>query len=88
GAPAVVSNASSLPEVAGSAARLVAPDDVEGWAQAMLALAADRAARDALAAASREQAARFDRHASAGRLLDLYEEALREPKLHTARTAA
>jgi glycosyltransferase involved in cell wall biosynthesis len=88
GAPCILSNASSLPEVAGDAARLVAPDDEEAWARAMLALANDRAARDGLAAASRAQAARFDRDASARRLLDLYGEAVREPKLHTARTAA
>ncbi|HEV2953211.1 MAG TPA: glycosyltransferase family 1 protein, partial [Candidatus Dormibacteraeota bacterium] len=35
GIPVVVSNSSSLPEVVGDAARLVPPDDVDGWKSAL-----------------------------------------------------
>jgi len=46
GAPVVSSNASSLPEVVGDAALLVAPDDVAGWAAAIGRLLNDSALRD------------------------------------------
>jgi glycosyltransferase involved in cell wall biosynthesis len=80
GAPTIVSNASSLPEVAGDAAMLLAPEDVEAWAGAMLRLAADGAERGRLSAAAVSRAARFDRDMSAAALLALYEEALASPK--------
>jgi glycosyltransferase involved in cell wall biosynthesis len=80
GAASIVSNASSLPEVAGDAALLLAPDDVEGWTQAMLRLSRDEDERARLRAASTKQAARFDRSASAAALLSLYAEAAAAPK--------
>jgi glycosyltransferase involved in cell wall biosynthesis len=80
GAPTVTSNASSLPEVAGSAALLLDPLDTEAWAACMQALAADRAERDRLAAAALVQARRFDRTASARELLALYEEVAAAPR--------
>jgi glycosyltransferase involved in cell wall biosynthesis len=80
GAATLASNASSLPEVAGDAALLIAPEDMEGWAQAMHRLARTPGERRQLGARAREQAARFDRKASAGALLQLYEEALASPK--------
>jgi len=42
GAPAIVANASSLPEVVSDAALLVRPTDAEAWADAMAKLAGDR----------------------------------------------
>ena len=81
GAPTLASNSSSIPEVAGNAAILLAPEDTEGWTQAMLRLAANRNEREQLSAASRKQAGRFDWKQSAAALLQLYEEALGVPKL-------
>lgn len=80
GAPTLASNSTSIPEVAGDAAILLAPEDTEGWAQAMLRLAANREERDLLSVAARAQAGRFDWKRSAEALLQLYEEALISPK--------
>lgn len=80
GAAPLASNTSSIPEVAGSAAVLLAPEDTEGWAQTMLRLAATWRERDHLRSASLKQAARFDWKRSAASLLQLYEEALARPK--------
>jgi glycosyltransferase involved in cell wall biosynthesis len=84
GAPTLTSNATSIPEVAGRAAILLAPEDTEGWAQAMLRLAKNRVERDQLSAAALLQAARFNWQASATALLQLYEEALASPKRRMA----
>lgn len=80
GAPTLTSNSTSIPEVAGDAAILLAPEDMEGWAQAMLRLAVNRKERDQLSAAALEQAGLFDWKHSAAALLQLYEEALASPK--------
>jgi alpha-1,3-rhamnosyl/mannosyltransferase len=66
----------------------VAPEDIEGWARAMLLLAANRRERDRLAAVSKVRAAQFDRKASAAALLSLYEEAVCAPKRSAALQAA
>ena len=80
GAPTLASGSTSIPEVAGEAALLLDPEDTEGWAQAMLEIAADRAQRDRLGAAARKQAGRFDWKQSAASLLQLYAEAAVSPK--------
>jgi len=80
GAPTLSSRSTSIPEVAEDAAVLIAPEDTEGWAQAMLQLAASRTQRDQLSAAARVQAGRFDWKYSAASLMQLYEEALAAPK--------
>lgn len=80
GAPTITTTSSSVPEVAGNAAILLDPTDVEGWAQAMLRLTANRNERDALGAAAIEQASRFAWRSSASALLQLYDEALASPK--------
>ena len=74
------SNTTSIPEVAGDAAILLDPQDTEGWAQAMLRLAANRLERDQLSTAALEQARRFEWKHSALALLQLYKEALVSPK--------
>ena len=84
GAATLASNATSIPEVAGDAAILIAPEDTEGWAQAMLRLAGNRLERDQLSAAALKQAGRFDWKRSAEALLQLYEEALASPKRRMA----
>lgn len=48
GVPAIASDAGSIPEVAGAAAVLVNPDDVDGWAAAITLVASDRDRHDAL----------------------------------------
>ena len=80
GAPALVSTASSLPEVAGDAALLLDPEDIEGWARAMLDLSRNQAQQEQLHEKALKQAARFNWQAGAARLLALYEEAVRMPK--------
>jgi glycosyltransferase involved in cell wall biosynthesis len=66
--------------VAGQAAILLAPEDTDGWAQAMLRVASNTMERDELSSAALEQAGRFDWRRSASSLLQLYEEALAAPK--------
>lgn len=78
GVPTVVSNCSSLPEVVGDAALLVAPDDAEGLAGALSRLlgspdlAADYARR------GRARAALFTWRRAARELAALFREALEE----------
>jgi glycosyltransferase involved in cell wall biosynthesis len=88
GAPTLASDNSSLPEVAGDAAILLDACDTEAWAQAMLRISSDAEMRQRLAAAARNQAARFDWKASASELLALYEEAVAAPKRVALKQAA
>jgi alpha-1,3-rhamnosyl/mannosyltransferase len=57
--PVLAADAASLPEVAGNAARLVAPDDVDGWSRALEELWQDAAQRRAWAVAGVQRAAQF-----------------------------
>jgi len=59
GAPVIVSNAASLPEVAGDAGLSVGPNDVSGWSHAMRRLWSDAALRDELRERGLKQAQRF-----------------------------
>jgi glycosyltransferase involved in cell wall biosynthesis len=71
GTPCVVSDQSSLPEIAGDGARVVAVDDVEGWTHALFAVwGGELAAGGALAPAAARQ--RFAWAASARRMLEVY----------------
>lgn len=83
GAPTIVANNSSLPEVAGDAGILLDSDNVELWAHTMFKLSQDPSLRARLSAAGRAQAARFVWKQSAASLLDLYTEALAAPKRKT-----
>jgi glycosyltransferase involved in cell wall biosynthesis len=76
GAPVVVSDASSLPEVVGSAALRVPPDDLLGWAAAMGRLLADAELRAELRAQGLAQAARFSYRRAAEETLAVLEGAL------------
>jgi glycosyltransferase involved in cell wall biosynthesis len=80
GAATLASSSSSVPEVAGDAAVLIDPVDVEAWAVAMVRLSADEEERRRLREAGRARAQRFDPAASAAALLSLYEEARATPK--------
>ncbi len=78
GVPVVCSRAGSLPEVAGDAALFAAPDDTEGFTQAILRIAQNPAERDRLIQAGLQQAARFSWRTAASETLQAYEEADRE----------
>ncbi|MGD9612316.1 MAG: glycosyltransferase family 4 protein [Kiritimatiellia bacterium] len=77
GTPVVCSDAASLPEVAGAAARLVAPDDVAGAAAALKAVLTDPAEAARLRAAGLAQARKFSWRTTAAAVLDLYGELAR-----------
>jgi glycosyltransferase involved in cell wall biosynthesis len=72
GIPTICSDASSLPELMGQAARLVGPERVSDWTEAILELAASPAKRAELAQAGPRQAARFSWQKTAERTLELY----------------
>jgi glycosyltransferase involved in cell wall biosynthesis len=72
GAPAVVANTSSLPEVAGAAALLIPPRDVAAWAEAITDLWSDDGARGELARRGPAQAARFSWERAARETLAIY----------------
>jgi glycosyltransferase involved in cell wall biosynthesis len=76
GTPVLTSTASSLPEVAGDAALLVDPYDVDAIAAALRALDGDAALRDRLAAAGVVQARRFAPDAYLARLEAMYNDVL------------
>lgn len=75
GAPVVVSDASSLPEVVGDAALRVPPDDVVAWAAALRRLLSDPALRADLRAQGLAQAARFSYQCVAQETLAVLERA-------------
>lgn len=72
GAPVLASTGGSLPEVAGDAAVLVAPTDVEAMTEGLLRLSRDTDARAELAARGQARARQFTWEACARAHLDLY----------------
>lgn len=81
--PVISSDASSLPEVAGTggqaAAILLHPTDEAAWSAAMLRLLRDAAERERLVKAGRAQVARFTWQTAARRLAHLYAALLERP---------
>jgi len=77
GAPVVVGDGSSLPEVVGGAALRVPPDDVVGWAAALSRLLGDPVLRDDLRRRGFAQAARFSYRKAAAETLAVLEAAAR-----------
>lgn len=76
-APAIVSTAGSLPEVAGDAALLLPPHAVEAWADAITRLWEDVAERQRLAERGPTQAARFSWERTAQETLAIYQRVAR-----------
>ena len=76
GAPAVCSNAGPLPEVAGDAAVLLAPDGPDAWAAAMARLLSDARLADALRQKGFARARTFSWERTAHATRDVYREAL------------
>ena len=74
GAPTITSSTSSLPEVAGDAAWLVAPDNVEALGQAMVTLLSDQELRERLRQRGFERARLFSWQHAALRTSALYRE--------------
>lgn len=72
GAPVIASNTSSLPEVVGEAGILLAPNDVMGFARAMLATASSDAERFRLRALGIERAQAFSWEQAAEQMLQIY----------------
>ena len=59
GTPVITSNTSSLPEVVGDAGVMLAPNDMDGWCQTLLALYCDAELRTQMAQRSLERAKHF-----------------------------
>lgn len=76
GAPVITSNSSSLPEVAGDAALLVPPDDVDELVRAMRRVLEDKKLRDDLRARGPRQAAPFTWERAARETRAIYEAVL------------
>ncbi len=76
GVPAITSTASSLPEVAGSAAVTVSPHDAEALAAAMVAVLVDTDRQDAMRQAGLAQSERFRWPVTAAATAAVYERVL------------
>lgn len=72
GAPVIVADASSLPEVVGDAALLVPPDDIDGWSAALARLLTDAALREELRARGLARAAQFSYLRTATQTVEVY----------------
>ncbi|GAP96407.1 glycosyltransferase family 4 protein [Leptolyngbya sp. NIES-2104] len=72
GAPVVTSNTSSLPEVAGDAAVLIDPNNVEQLSEEILRVIRDRQFRDSLIQKGKEQAKLFSWEKTAKETLNAY----------------
>lgn len=77
GTPVVASNTSAIPEAAGDAGILVAPDDVQGWTEALARVLATPSLAAELSERGLKQAARFTWAQAAEATLDLYRSVLR-----------
>lgn len=80
GVPVMTANNSSLPEVAGDAALLVEPTDIDAIADAMLRLSRDEELRQRLIAAGHRNVQRFSWSKAAAETLAVLEEAARSGK--------
>jgi glycosyltransferase involved in cell wall biosynthesis len=78
GAPTVVSNTSSLPEVVGDAALQVDPNDAPGLADALRRILTETALRDALRQKGIARAAQFTWEATARATIRVYEQVLQQ----------
>jgi glycosyltransferase involved in cell wall biosynthesis len=76
GTPVVGSNASSIPEVVGSAGVLLPPDDAEGMAGALIQLAIDEDFRTEMSHRALAQAVQFSWERTARETLAAYREVL------------
>jgi glycosyltransferase involved in cell wall biosynthesis len=75
GTPVLAADAASLPEVVDDAGRLIDPDDVDAWGEAMLRLLHDGDERERLIAAGHERVGAFSWAATARATLAAYRDA-------------
>lgn len=87
GTPVVTSTTSCLPEVAGGAALLVEPRNVDGLAAALRRLLEDDGLRQALIAKGRARAREFTWAKTAGQLLEMYKFEAGQTSANSRRTA-
>ena len=80
GTPVVVSDASSLPEVAGESGLLVPPRDVEAWTATLRRIRHDASWRAEASARGLEAAAQFTWEATAAQTVACYRQALKQRK--------
>ncbi len=73
GVPVITSNCSALPEVAGDAALLVNPDDIDGLAASMVKVLQDSNMKYQLQQRGRERLAQFTWELAAQRTIDVYQ---------------
>jgi len=83
GTPVVCSNTSSLPEVAGDAALLADPEDIAGFARAIVRVLAEPALAADLRAKGVRRAAEFTWRRTAEATLQAYEQAVGLPRRQT-----
>ena len=76
GCPVICADAASLPEIAGTAAELVDPLDVQGIAQGIWRVLSDSGRRAALVEQGRQQAVRFSWDRSAEKMIKICRETL------------
>ena len=72
GTPVIASQASSLPEIGGTAALYAPPDDAGAWAGALRRVADDAALRDRLRIAGLDRATHFNWDESADTHLSVF----------------
>lgn len=82
GCPVICSSAASLPEVAGDAAIIIDPHDVEALANAMDEVATNQRLRDSLAQKGLQRAELFDWKATAQETLEVFRDVLRGESTH------
>lgn len=75
GTPVICSNATSLPEVVGDAARLHEPDDVEGMAESIVKVLIDKALVEEMRRKGRERAKLFSWERAVEEVIRVYEAA-------------
>ena len=88
GTPVVTSNVSSLPEVVGSAAVLVNPENVFEIMRALHRVLTDQALRDRLKERGYQQTAKFSWETSVRRILDTYHQIADGGRNHAGQPAA
>jgi glycosyltransferase involved in cell wall biosynthesis len=74
GCPVLASNTSSMPEVIGDGGWLLAPEDVDSWAEALHQTISDATAREAMRQRGLAQAAKFSWEKTARETLQVYRE--------------
>lgn len=84
GCPVIASDRTAFPEVVGAAGMLLDPDDVDGWADAMVRLLDDEGLRTKLITAGRERVRSFSPEEAARRQVAAYRFALETPRHRAA----